>query len=59
MPRRCGEPMAAGRMLHCPFNASIAGALVMSLDRASLPIPLHYLTERGLLKGNARGQWVS
>jgi len=51
--------MAAGRMLHCPFNASIAGALVMSLDRASLPIPLHYLTERGLLKGNARGQWVS
>jgi hypothetical protein len=30
-----------------------------SLDRGSLPTPLHYLTERGLHKGKQRGQWVS
>lgn len=30
-----------------------------SLDRGSLPTPLHYLHERGLLKGKQRGQWIS
>lgn len=30
-----------------------------SLDRASLPTPLQYLTERGLLKGKQRGQWAA
>lgn len=29
------------------------------LDRGSLPTPLQYLTERGLLKGKTRGEWVS
>ena len=30
-----------------------------SLDHASLPTPLQYLTERGLLKGKARGEWAA
>lgn len=30
-----------------------------SLDRGSLPTPLQYLTERGLLKGKARGEWAA
>lgn len=30
-----------------------------SLDRGSLPEPLQYLTERGLLKGRQRGHWAS
>lgn len=30
-----------------------------SLDRESLPTPLHYLTQRGLLKGKARGEWAA
>jgi len=30
-----------------------------SLDRQSLPTPLQYLTERGLLKGKARGEWAA
>ena len=29
-----------------------------SLDRASLPTPLQYLTGRGLLKGKTRGEWL-
>jgi hypothetical protein len=28
-------------------------------DRASLPAPLQYLTERGLLKSKSRGEWTS
>lgn len=30
-----------------------------SLDRRSLPTPSQYLTERGLLKGKARGEWAA
>ena len=30
-----------------------------TLDRASLPAPLQYLTDRGLFKGKHRGQWVA
>ena len=30
-----------------------------SIDRQSLPAPLQYLTERGLLKRKARGEWAS
>ena len=30
-----------------------------TLDRGSLPTPLQYLTERGLLKGKARGEWAA
>lgn len=30
-----------------------------SLDRGSLRTPLQYLTERGLLKGKSRGEWVT
>lgn len=30
-----------------------------SLDRGSLPAPLQYLTERGLLKGNPRSEWAA
>ena len=30
-----------------------------SLDRGSLPTPSQYLTERGLLKGKARGEWAA
>lgn len=30
-----------------------------SIDRASLPTPLQYLTGRNLLKGKTRGEWVS
>ncbi len=29
------------------------------IDRASLPTPLSYLTERGLLNGKARGEWAA
>lgn len=30
-----------------------------SLDRGSLPAPLRYLTERGLLKRKTRGEWAT
>lgn len=30
-----------------------------SLDRASIPSPLQYLTGSNLLKGKTRGEWVS
>ena len=30
-----------------------------SLDPGSLPTPSQYLTERGLLKGKARGEWTA
>jgi CHC2 zinc finger len=30
-----------------------------SLDRGSLPTALQYITERGLLKGKQRGQWIT
>ena len=30
-----------------------------SIDRASLPTPLQYLTERGLLKGKQRAEWAA
>jgi len=30
-----------------------------ALDRDSLPTPLQYLTERGLMKGKVRGEWAS
>ena len=30
-----------------------------SLDHESLPTSLQYLTERGLLKGKARGEWAA
>ena len=30
-----------------------------SLDRGSLPSPLQYLSDQGLLKGKQHGQWVS
>ena len=29
------------------------------LDHGSLPAPLRYLTERGLLKGKPRGEWAA
>lgn len=29
-----------------------------TLDRGSLPTPLRYLTEQGLLTGRPRGEWV-
>lgn len=35
------------------------GAARKSLDRGSLPTPLQFLTERGLLKCKARGKWVA
>ena len=35
------------------------GAARKSLDRGSLPTPSQYLTERGLLKGKARGEWAA
>jgi len=35
------------------------GAARKSLNRHSLPTPLQYLTERGLLKGKARGEWAA
>lgn len=35
------------------------GSAHKSLDRQSLPTPLQYLTERGLLKGKARGEWAA
>jgi len=30
-----------------------------SIDRQSLPLPLQYLKEHGLLKGKARGEWAA
>lgn len=30
-----------------------------TLDRGSLPTPLQYLNERGLLKGKQRGEWTA
>ncbi len=36
-----------------------SGAARKPLDRGSLPTPLQYLTERGLLKGKARGEWAT
>ena len=30
-----------------------------SVDRASLPTPLQYLSERGLLKRKPRGEWAT
>ena len=30
-----------------------------SLDRGSLPTPLQYLTQRGLFKGKAPGEWAA
>ena len=35
------------------------GSARKSFDRGSLPTPLQYLTERGLLKGNFRGEWAA
>ena len=35
------------------------GAARKSLDRQSLPTPLQYVTGRGLLKGQTRGEWAS
>ena len=35
------------------------GAHRKSLDRDSLPTPLHYLTERGLLKSKPRAEWAA
>ena len=35
------------------------GAARKSLDRQSLPTPLQYLTERGLLKRKPRGEWAA
>lgn len=35
------------------------GTARKSLDRGSLPAPLRYLTERGLLKGRARSEWAA
>ncbi len=35
------------------------GAARKCLDRGSLPTPLQYLTERGLLKGKAPGEWAA
>ena len=36
-----------------------SGGSRKSLDRGSLPTTLQYLTERGLLKGTARGEWAA
>ncbi len=35
------------------------GAVRKSLDRGSLPAPLRYLSERGLLKGKPRSEWAA
>lgn len=35
------------------------GAARKSLDRGSLPAPLQYLTRRGMLKREPRGEWAA
>ena len=42
------------RIFQCDYRPRQA-----SLNRRSLPTPLQYLTERGLLKGKQRGQWAA
>lgn len=37
----------------------IFGRTETRLDRQSLPTPVQYLAERGLLKRKTRGEWVS
>ena len=43
------------------FNRTFAGGnpVRRALDRSSLPAPVKYLFERGLLKKKPRGEWVS
>ena len=47
-----------GLHLYRRIFTSTTGAGRKSLDRGSLPTPLQYLTELGLLKGKARGEWA-
>ena len=44
------------------FNRLFIGgrkAACKSLDRATLPTPARYLTDRGLMKRTPRGEWVA
>lgn len=51
--------MSNGLQLYDRLFGRKPAAARKSLDRQSLPTPLQYLTERGLLKGKARGEWVA
>ncbi len=51
--------METGLDLYTRIFTRKPGAARKSLDRESLPAPLQYLTERGLLKGKPRGEWAA
>ena len=52
-------PTQTGLDLYRRIFSSKSGAPRQSLDRRSLPTPSQYLTERGLLKSKARGEWAA
>ena len=52
-------PTRTGLHLYRRIFTSNTGAARKSLDRRSLPTPSQYLTERGLLKNKARGEWAA
>ena len=52
-------PTQAGLDLYHRIFTSKTGSARRSLDHGSLPTSLQYLTERGLLKGKARGEWAA
>ena len=56
MPTNLTNP---GLHLYRRIFTSKTGAARRSLDHGSLPTSLQYLTERGLLKGKARGEWAA
>ena len=56
MPTNLTNP---GLHLYRRIFTSNTGAARKSLDRGSLPTPSQYLTERGLLKGKAQGEWAA
>ena len=53
------HPVETGLARYQRIFISKTGASRKSLDRGSLPTPSQYLTERGLLKGKARGEWAA
>lgn len=52
-------PTQTGLDLYRRIFTSKTRAPRQSLDHRSLPTPSQYLTERGLLKGKARGEWAA
>ena len=52
-------PTRTGLNLYRRIFTSKSNASRKSLDRESLPTPAQYLTERGLLKGKAPGEWAA